>query len=194
MSDGKEDSSSNHTGLIAGVCTAGGVVILGLLLFLLYKLIGRRNAAKRKDDAVWPDVSHEANYESAPLSTHPTSDAGFVTGNEGRAGVQPPAGERDPCPDPMPAAEESPFHDATAQPVTSMGEAYSTVPDALLPAPASHHAYLQPEAPRANGPPAPEYQHYVVGQTYPQVLDMNKMYYPATRELYHGDQPVSICP
>jgi len=156
------------------------------LLFLIYKLYGRQRSAKRKDDAVWPDVSHEASYEPA---LPPTSGAGYTMGDESRAGLVPPAHEQDPFQDAIPPQADSPFQDAAAPPGEAMGEAYSTVPDALMPATAPHHAYLQPEA-----PPAPQYQHYVVGQTYPQVVDIDKMYHPETRELYHGDQPVSARP
>ncbi|WFD24720.1 hypothetical protein MEQU1_003423 [Malassezia equina] len=194
LSDGKDKKSSDHTGLIAGVCTAGGVVLLSLLLFLLYKLYAwHRNASKRKDDTVWPDVSHEATFDPAPLPTHHTNGAGFAMGEESREGLV-STHEQDPFQDTMPPAVDSPFADAMSRPGES--DNYATVPDALVPAPAAHHhaAYLQPEAPRTNAQPAPEYQHYVVGQTYPQVIDMEGMYAPApaTRELYHGDKPVSM--
>lgn len=194
VSDGKDKKSNDHTGLIAGVCIAGGVVLLSLLLFLLYKLYARhRNASKRKDDTVWPDVSHEASFDPAPLPTHHTNGAGFAMGDESREGLV-STHEQDPFQDAMPPAADSPFAEAMSRPGES--DTYATVPNALVPAPAAHHhtAYLQPEAPRTNAQPAPEYQHYVVGQTYPQVVNMEGMYtsQPATRELYHGDQPVSM--
>lgn len=153
---------------------------MALLLFLLYKLYKRRQASERQDNIVWPDVSHEVNYDPAPVTV--SSDRGFA----------PSSDAQDPFQDPILPPSNEPYHDTMAHPSDPTADIYSTVPDALVPAPASHHhAYpvLHPEAPPPTSPQGE--QHYVVGQTYPQAVDM---YQPTTRELYHGEPPLSLRP
>lgn len=73
----------NHTGLIAGVSTAGGVVLLALLGAVLAKLFGHRiKRYFRNEEIKWPEMQQDTAAASAPLPARHTGGAGFDMGNE----------------------------------------------------------------------------------------------------------------
>ncbi|WFD00208.1 hypothetical protein MYAM1_002956 [Malassezia yamatoensis] len=73
----------NHTGLIAGVSTAGGVVLLAILGIIFGKLFGRRIVRHfRNDEIKWPEMQQESAAANAPLPARQTGGAGFDMGNE----------------------------------------------------------------------------------------------------------------
>ncbi|EDP42483.1 hypothetical protein MGL_3241 [Malassezia globosa CBS 7966] len=73
MSNADSDGH-DHTGLIAGVSTAGGVVVAALLLFMLYWLWKSR---KSREEISYPDVTHDSAISSSPLPARQTGGAGF---------------------------------------------------------------------------------------------------------------------
>lgn len=73
----------NHTGLIAGVSTAGGVVLLAIIGVVIAKLFGRRIVRSfRNDEIKWPEMQQDATAPHAPLPARQTGGAGFDMGGE----------------------------------------------------------------------------------------------------------------
>ena len=73
----------NHTGVIAGVSTAGGVVLLAIIGVVVAKLFGRRIVRSfRHDEIKWPEMQQDAAAASAPLPARQTGGAGFDMGGE----------------------------------------------------------------------------------------------------------------
>ncbi|WFD32625.1 hypothetical protein MSPP1_003673 [Malassezia sp. CBS 17886] len=93
----------NHTGLIAGVSVAGGVVLLALLGVAAYMLFGGRirQMLRRREEIRWPELRQEASG-AAPLPARQTGGAGFDMGDE----------SDDDAPDPM-------MHEVSVKPADS---------------------------------------------------------------------------
>ncbi|WFD44286.1 hypothetical protein MPSI1_002952 [Malassezia psittaci] len=78
-----DQHKDNHTGLIAGVSTAGGVVLLAILGVIFGKLFGRRIVRHfRNDEIKWPEMQQDSAAANAPLPARQTGGAGFDMGNE----------------------------------------------------------------------------------------------------------------
>ncbi|TFK28192.1 hypothetical protein FA15DRAFT_665688 [Coprinopsis marcescibilis] len=72
------------TGSIVGMSVAGGLAVIGIIAFFVWKFT-RKNAAAFDDNEPikWPDLnSHGAAADSHPLPVHNTGRAGFDTGSE----------------------------------------------------------------------------------------------------------------
>ena len=124
LSQGKAHDHSDHTGVIAGVSTAGGVVLLALAGFLIYKFFGHNISKKLRGDEIrWPEVSHDTGAgASAPLPARSTGGAGFEMGRESEE--EPELSVVSEAP-PAPDAHENPFEGAAP---VSYGATYPDVP------------------------------------------------------------------
>lgn len=78
-----EDSGGLGTGAIVGISVVAGVVVLGLVLFLVWKLKQKRFASFDDDDAdgiKWPELNrHGDSSMNLPLPAKPTGGHGFET-------------------------------------------------------------------------------------------------------------------
>jgi len=71
------------TGSIIGMSVAGGVAILGIVAFLIWKLTRKRFASFDDNEAIqWPDLNRHGNKDTYPLPVNNTGRAGFETNSE----------------------------------------------------------------------------------------------------------------
>ena len=209
----KSDGGTDHTGVIAGVCTAGGVVILAILGFVLYKYLNKRagNADKPEQAIQWPDVTYDAGpatpmglaaaqhdapadtsvdmsgYEDNPFDNHVDSAAAPMSAQSNAL----PESYVDVPPATFGYASEAP-----SQPVAESTALATTYPKALVPSQSTtSNAPVSVPLSSAHSPPnvlhrgnGAEFQHFVVGQTYPEEAIQLPYDAPVTRELYR-EQP-----
>ncbi|KAG6837386.1 hypothetical protein H0H93_010545 [Arthromyces matolae] len=77
-------SSGLSTGSIIGISVAGGVALIALIGFLVWKFTRKRFNDFDDNEAIkWPELNtHGENVDSHPLPVHNTGRAGFDTGSE----------------------------------------------------------------------------------------------------------------
>lgn len=83
-SGGSSDSGGLGTGSIVGMSVAGGVAVIGIIAFFVWKFTRKRFADFDDNEAIkWPDLNtHGGAVDSHPLPVHNTGRAGFDTGSE----------------------------------------------------------------------------------------------------------------
>lgn len=84
-SDDDSGGSSFGTGSIIGVSIAGGVAVIGIIAFFVWKFTRKRNADFDDNEQIkWPELNaHGGNPDSHPLPVHNTGRAGFDTASDG---------------------------------------------------------------------------------------------------------------
>ncbi|KAF8802429.1 hypothetical protein BYT27DRAFT_7196614 [Phlegmacium glaucopus] len=81
-----DTSGALSTGSIIGLSVAGGVAVIGLIAFFIWKLTRKRFSDFDDGEAIkWPDLNTHGGgtVDSHPLPVHNTGRAGFDTGSEG---------------------------------------------------------------------------------------------------------------
>ncbi|KAF9533728.1 hypothetical protein CPB83DRAFT_804637 [Crepidotus variabilis] len=81
-----DDSSGLGTGSIVGLSVAGGVALIGIIAFFVWKFTRKRFSDFDDNEAIkWPDLNNHGNgiSDSHPLPVKNTGRAGFDTGSEG---------------------------------------------------------------------------------------------------------------
>ena len=236
MSNADSDGH-DHTGLIAGVSTAGGVVVAALLLFMLYWLWKSR---KSREEISYPDVTHDSAISSSPLPARQTGGAGFEMehdrvydddvfshartikpmdsfGDESmmqaRSGgvpesyvnvpdevSRPPSYEQQPSTalTQMAPVRHPPSLIPSGPPLEDVQPSLPPQVDSTVPAKSGTSQHVPISMPEAvteeqGDMPAPHalqngapYQHFVVGELYPDTSFQSYYDAPAPRELYHG--------
>ncbi|KIK55183.1 hypothetical protein GYMLUDRAFT_76731 [Collybiopsis luxurians FD-317 M1] len=84
-SNNNNDSSGLGTGSIIGLSVAGGVAVLGIIAFFIWKLTRKRFSDFDDNEAIkWPELNAHGSdgVDSHPLPVHNTGRAGFDTGSE----------------------------------------------------------------------------------------------------------------
>lgn len=212
-----EDGGTDHTGLIAGVCTAGGVVILAILGFVLYKLLNKRAGSTNKPEQAiqWPDVTYDAGPTTQPTTLVPAQhDAPGDTSvdmsgyddnpfnNHVHGAAAPISAQSQTVPESyvdVPPATFGYTSDGHTQPVTESTALATTHPAALVPSQSpTPNVPVSVPLPSEHSPSnvlnrgsGAEFQHFVVGQTYPEEATHLPYDAPVTRELYQEQQPIS---
>lgn len=79
-----EDTSGLSTGAIVGISVVAGVAVLGLILFIVWKMKQKRFSSFDDDDDVdgikWPELNrHGESAMNLPLPAKPTGGHGFET-------------------------------------------------------------------------------------------------------------------
>ncbi|KAJ3871794.1 hypothetical protein F5051DRAFT_445815 [Lentinula edodes] len=80
-----DDSSGLSTGSIIGLSVAGGVALLGIISFFVWKFTRKRFSDYDDNEAIkWPELNaHSSDIgDSHPLPVHNTGRSGFDTGSE----------------------------------------------------------------------------------------------------------------
>jgi len=71
-------SSALGTGPIVGLSVAGGVAVIGIVAFLIWKLTRKRFSDFDDNEAIkWPELNTHGSGDSHPLPVHNTGRAGF---------------------------------------------------------------------------------------------------------------------
>ena len=236
MSNADSDGH-DHTGLIAGVSTAGGVVVAALLLFMLYWIWKSR---KPREEVNYPDVTHDSAISSSPLPARQTGGAGFEMehdrvydddvyshartikpmdsfGDESmmqaRSGgvpesyvnvpeevSRPPSYEQQPATvvTQLAPVRHPPSLIPSGPPLEDVQPSLPPQVDSTVPAKSGTSQHVPISMPEAvteeqGDMPAPHalqngapYQHFVVGELYPDTSFQSYYDAPASRELYHG--------
>lgn len=198
------------------MCTAGGVVILAILGFVLYKLLSKRAGSTNKPEQAiqWPDVTYDAGPATPTTLVAAQHDAPGDTSvdmsgyennpfdNDVHGAAAPISQQSEAVPESyvdVPPATFGYTSDAQTQPVTESTALAPTHPAALVPSqsPTPHVPVSVPRTSahspsnvlhRGNGA---EFQHFVVGQTYPEETTQLPYDAPVTRELYQEQQSMS---
>ncbi|KAJ3503755.1 hypothetical protein NLJ89_g8289 [Agrocybe chaxingu] len=81
----EEEDSGLSTGSIIGMSVAGGVAVIGIIAFFVWKFTRKRFADFDDNEAIkWPDLnSHSGAGDSHPLPVKSTGRSGFDTGSDG---------------------------------------------------------------------------------------------------------------
>ena len=199
--------------MIAGVCTAGRVVILAILGFVLYKFLNKRaGSADKPEQAIqWPDVTYDAGPATptglaAAQHDAPADTSVDMSGYEDNPFVErvdsaaaPMSEQSNALPESyvdVPPATFGYASDAPTQPVAESTALAKTYPKALVPSqsPTSNAPVSVPLSSADPPPNVPhrgdgaQFQHFVVGQTYPEEAIQLPYDAPVTRELYR-EQP-----
>ncbi|TFK40115.1 hypothetical protein BDQ12DRAFT_734137 [Crucibulum laeve] len=80
-----DDNSGLSTGSIVGMSVAGGVAVIGIVGFFIWKFTRKRFSDFDDNEAIkWPELNntHSGAVDSHPLPVHNTGRAGFETGSE----------------------------------------------------------------------------------------------------------------
>ncbi|KAF5366647.1 hypothetical protein D9615_010605 [Tricholomella constricta] len=82
--DENDTSSGLGTGSIIGISVAGGVAVIAIIAFLVWKFTRKRFADFDDNEAIkWPELNtHGGTVDSHPLPVHNTGRSGFDTGSE----------------------------------------------------------------------------------------------------------------
>jgi len=85
QNNGGDEDEGLGTGSIIGLSVAGGVVVIGIVGFLIWKFTRKRFTDFDDNEAIkWPDLNtHAGGQDSHPLPVHNTGRAGFETGSDG---------------------------------------------------------------------------------------------------------------
>ncbi|KAK2463496.1 hypothetical protein APHAL10511_004582 [Amanita phalloides] len=77
------NSSALGVGSIIGISVAGGIAVIGIVAFIIWKLTRKRFSDFDDNEAIkWPELNSHGNVDSHPLPVHTTGRAGFETGSE----------------------------------------------------------------------------------------------------------------
>ncbi|KAL4260640.1 hypothetical protein AB1N83_008060 [Pleurotus pulmonarius] len=80
------DGGGLGTGSIIGLSVAGGVAVIGIVAFIIWKVTRKRGFSDFDDNEAikWPELNaHKEGADTHPLPTHNTGRAGFETGGAG---------------------------------------------------------------------------------------------------------------
>ncbi|CAA7268175.1 unnamed protein product [Cyclocybe aegerita] len=81
----EDEDGGISTGSIIGMSVAGGVAVIGIIAFFVWKFTRKRFADFDDNEAIkWPDLnSHSGAGDSHPLPVKSTGRSGFDTGSDG---------------------------------------------------------------------------------------------------------------